>query len=91
MGYSSDFLPHIGEVPDAPGQFIVAGFSGHGMPQILLSSKAIAAMVRDNVSFEDTGLPGVFKTTKERITTDQNPLVDQLQSVWEAKPIKARL
>ena len=90
MGYSSDFMPHLGEVPDAPGQYIIAAFNGHGMPNILLSSKGVAAMVRDGVSFEETGLPAVFKTTKERITDKRNPLVDQLQSVWD-QPVKAKL
>lgn len=91
MGYSSDFLPHLGEVPGSPGQFIIAAFSGHGMPQILLSSKGVAAMVRDGVSFEQTGLPAVFKTTEERVKTDRNPLVDQLQSLWNEPPVKAKL
>ncbi|KAG2411499.1 hypothetical protein HFD88_009054 [Aspergillus terreus] len=32
MGYSADSLPHVGEIPGKPGQFIAAGFNGHGMP-----------------------------------------------------------
>lgn len=90
MGYSSDFMPHIGKVPGAPGQFIIAAFSGHGMPQILLSSKAVAAMVRDGISFEETGLPAVFKTTEERVQTRNNPLVDGLQNLWSSS-VKSRL
>ena len=88
MGYSSDSLPHIGEVPDKPGQYIIAGFNGHGMPQILLSSKGVAAMVRDGISFEETKLPKVYKTSKERITNPSNPLEESLQSLWksEARP-----
>ena len=83
MGYSSDFMPHIGEVPDKPGQFILAGFNGHGMPQILLSAKGVAEMVRDGNSFEQTGLPRVFKTTRERINRKDSPLEDGLRPLWE--------
>jgi glycine/D-amino acid oxidase-like deaminating enzyme len=82
MGYSSDFMPHLGALPGKEGQFIIAGFSGHGMPEILLSSKGVAAMVRDGVAFEDTGLPRIFKTTKERISRQDSPLEESLLSLW---------
>lgn len=85
MGYSSDFMPHLGEVPDKPGQFIIAGFNGHGMPEILLSSKGVAAMVRDGASFEQCGLPKIFKTTKERISLKTSPLEESLRPLWEGK------
>lgn len=86
MGYSSDFMPHIGAIPQKPGQFIIAGFSGHGMPQILLSSKAVAAMVRDGVPFEKVGLPHIFKTTAERLARESSPLEESLRPLWETKP-----
>jgi hypothetical protein len=90
MGYSSDFMPHLGEVPDKPGQYIIAGFSGHGMPEILLSSKGVAAMVRDDISFEESGLPSIFKTTKERITKKESPLEESLRPLWDEN-VKAKL
>lgn len=83
MGYSADFMPHIGSVPGKPHQFIIAGFNGHGMPQILLSSKGLAAMVRDGVPFEQTGLPRLFETTKERIERRDSPLEDSFRPLWE--------
>lgn len=91
MGYSSDFMPHIGEVPGKPGQFIIAGFSGHGMPEILLSSKAVALMVRDGASFEETGLPHMFQTTAHRIANKSSPLEESLQPLWQKTSIKAKL
>ncbi|EMR69616.1 putative fad dependent oxidoreductase superfamily protein [Eutypa lata UCREL1] len=90
MGYSSDFLPHLGEVPDKPGQYIIAGFSGHGMPEILLSSKGVAAMVRNGISFEESGLPQIFKTSTERITNAKSPLEESLQPLWNGND-KAKL
>ena len=83
MGYSSDFVPHIGEVPEKPGQFVIAGFSGHGMPEILLSSRAVAALVRNGTPIEQSGVPRVFKTSKARITAKGSPLEESLQSLWE--------
>lgn len=91
MGYSSDHMPHLGEVPDKPGQFIIAGFNGHGMPEILLSSKCIAAMVRDGTSFEESGVPWIFKTTKRRITREGSLLEEDLKSLWIKKPEPAKL
>lgn len=83
MGYSSDFMPHVGEVPGRPGQFVIAAFNGHGMPQILLSAEGIAAMVRDGVPFERTKLPGIFKTTAKRLTREDSPLEESLRPLWE--------
>jgi glycine/D-amino acid oxidase-like deaminating enzyme len=88
MGYSADFMPHVGEVPDKPGQFIIAGFNGHGMPQILLSAKGLANMIREGLPFEQTGVPRVFKTTRNRIQREDSPLEDSLNSLCrqEEKP-----
>lgn len=94
MGYSSDFMPHLGNVPDKPGQFIIAGFSGHGMPEILLSSKAVAALVRDGTPIESSGVPEMFVTSKDRITAVNSPLEDQFRrTLWgEREPVtKAKL
>jgi hypothetical protein len=92
MGYSSDFMPHLGEVPDKPGQFIIAGFSGHGMPEILLSSKAVANLLREGVPLEKSMVPKIFKTSKQRITEKVSQLEESLRSLWEPEPtVKARL
>lgn len=71
MGYSYDTHPHIGYVPERPEQFIIAGFNGHGMPVIYLGAKGLAKMINDGVSFEESKLPKLFKTTAERITRAQ--------------------
>lgn len=67
-GHTADELPHIGAVPNKPSQFLIAGFNGHGMPVIHLASKGVAAMVRDGKSFEETGIPRIFKTTEDRLS-----------------------
>jgi hypothetical protein len=37
------------------------------MPHIYLTAKGIAKMIREDVSYEESGIPKVFKTTKERV------------------------
>jgi hypothetical protein len=61
------------------------------MPQILLSSKGLAAMVQDDLAFEQTELPQLFKTTKARIERQDNPMEEGLQSLWKDNYAKAKL
>ncbi|OAA57389.1 FAD dependent oxidoreductase [Niveomyces insectorum RCEF 264] len=72
MGYASDNLPHIGAVPGRSNQFILAGFSGHGMPQVFLSAKGVAAMVMGGVSFAESGVPRLYETTQTRLDSTIN-------------------
>ena len=71
MGYSSDGFPHVGAIPDKPGQFICAGFSGHGMPQVFLSAKAIATMIAKGKDVEEVDLPRLYRVSKERVNSQQ--------------------
>jgi len=87
MGYSSDGLAHLGAVPGKPNQFILAGFNGHGMPLIYLAAKGIAAMVRDNVSYEESGMPRIFKTTQERLDSDEDVMAEKKPVVDDQKPV----
>lgn len=73
MGYSFDSLPHLGEVPGKPSQYIVAGFNGHGMPVVWLAAKGIAEMIKSGKAYEDVKyLPRIGKTTAQRIQAAQN-------------------
>ncbi|KAF2028094.1 FAD dependent oxidoreductase [Setomelanomma holmii] len=65
MGYSNDKFPYVDAIPGKPGQYICAGFTGHGMPQIFLSAKAVASMIITGDS-ENLDLPAPYRTTKER-------------------------
>lgn len=66
MGYSDDAFPYVGPVHEKPGQFVCAGFSGHGMPQIFLSAKAIALMVTTGATPGQVDLPLPYHTSPER-------------------------
>lgn len=85
MGYSSGFMPHVGQVPDRLGQFIIAGFSGHGMPEIFLSSRGLAKMIREDSDYEASGLPRLFKTTAARLNRQPSPLEESLKGVLGRK------
>ncbi|KAG0652384.1 Gamma-glutamylputrescine oxidoreductase [Hyphodiscus hymeniophilus] len=66
-GCTPDSLPHIGSLPNKSSQFVLAGFNGHGMPVIFLAAKGIAQMIKNGITFEETGMPHVFKTTQQRL------------------------
>jgi len=42
MDYTSDGRPLIGPVPAAPGQWVIAGFGGHGLPPALGAGESLA-------------------------------------------------
>lgn len=79
MGYTTDFLPHIGPVPGKPGQIVIAGFNGHGMPQIFLSALGVARMI-EGAEYGDTGLPRLFEATLERLQNRENRILHGIPS-----------
>ncbi|KAL5337060.1 FAD dependent oxidoreductase-domain-containing protein [Aspergillus crustosus] len=72
MGYSWDSHPHVGAVSGEDGQFVLAGFNGHGMPVAFLSALGVARMVVEGIDFKDTGVPEVFQTTEDRLEASKN-------------------
>lgn len=46
MGFSKDRNPLIGPLRGRPGEYIAAGFSGHGMPYTFLAGQNIADFIR---------------------------------------------
>lgn len=87
MGYSADSLPHVGDVPGKPGQFILAGFNGHGMPVGFLAAKGLSEMICHSSSYEATGLPRLFQTSHARL---ESMLDDILDSGGEAGEISTQ-
>lgn len=73
MGFSRDNLPWVGEVPSSPRLFVLAGYTGHGMPNAWLCGKSVAAMVlAENVDAAvekcvQQGLPRAYLMTDERM------------------------
>ncbi|KAK2008863.1 FAD dependent oxidoreductase [Colletotrichum eremochloae] len=86
MGYSSDGLPHIGAVPGRQNQFILAGFTGHGMPQIFLSAKGVASMIMEQKSFKTTGIPRIYEATQERLSSPKNTILESWEGAQKLGP-----
>ncbi|KAJ6493198.1 DAO-domain-containing protein [Mycena sanguinolenta] len=66
IGQSADTLPFIGQVPDLPGQWICAGFHGHGMAHIFTCAPGLVTLMQGGV-WADTGLPECLELTPERL------------------------
>ncbi|GKT50578.1 uncharacterized protein ColSpa_10759 [Colletotrichum spaethianum] len=88
MGYSSDGLPHVGVVPGRQNQFIIAGFTGHGMPQIFLTAKGVASMMVAQLSFKDTGIPRVYEATQRRLDSSTNSILESWKAANEGPAAK---
>lgn len=83
MGYTTDFLPHIGPVPGKPGQIVIAGLKGHGMPQIFLSSLGVARMLVEGIGYGNTSLPRLFEATLERLKSKKNRILHEIPSTLD--------
>lgn len=73
---TADVFPFIGPAPARNGHFIAAGFGGHGMPRILLSTAQITPMILDSLGIEWTApalvknyppMPKPFTVTAKRV------------------------
>ena len=45
MGFTPDRAPLVGPLPGSPGEYVAAGFHGHGMPMAFFAAKAVAEMI----------------------------------------------
>ncbi|KPM37655.1 hypothetical protein AK830_g8887 [Neonectria ditissima] len=77
---SIDGFPFVGAMPNRSGHFVAAGFSGHGMPRILLSTAHITPLILDALGCTYSlpslvgpypPLPKPFQATAERIDSLQ--------------------
>lgn len=84
MGYTTDLLPHIGPIPGKPGQIVIAGFNGHGMPQIFLSALGVARMLVEGTEYSNIGLPRLFEVTLERLKSKENRILHGILSTSDA-------
>ncbi|KAI0131398.1 FAD dependent oxidoreductase [Daldinia grandis] len=66
IGMTTDSVPFVGRIESLPGQWICAGFNGHGMARIFTCAPGIAKLILGG-SWDDTGLPECFEITEERL------------------------
>lgn len=79
IAMTPDSVPMVGAVPELPGQYICAGFNGHGMARIFTSAPGVAALMTGG-SWDDTGLPECFEYSTERLSRTKEKR--QNVSVW---------
>jgi len=65
IGSSRDGYPWVGGVPEHPGLFLAAGYSGHGMPNAPLSGRHVARLVLESLQGGDWA---ALQTTEVELT-----------------------
>lgn len=66
LGMTTDSVPFVGRLDDLPGQYVCAGFNGHGMARIFNCAPAVVKIMH-GANWCDIGLPECFGVTKERL------------------------
>lgn len=66
VGMTTDSVPFVGKIESLPGQWICAGFNGHGMARIFTCAPGVAKLILGG-AWADTGLPECFETTQARL------------------------
>jgi len=67
IGMTPDSVPCVGAIEDSPGQYICAGFNGHGMARIFTCAPGLARLILGG-SWAETGLPECFQYTADRLS-----------------------
>ncbi|KAJ5348894.1 FAD dependent oxidoreductase [Penicillium brevicompactum] len=78
IGMTTDSVPFVGAIESLPGQYICAGFNGHGMARIFTCAPGVAQIVRGE-SWSKTGLPECFQFNTERLNRLSK---GDLPSIW---------
>jgi glycine/D-amino acid oxidase-like deaminating enzyme len=78
IAMTPDSVPMVGPIDGLEGQYVCAGFNGHGMARIWSCSPGLAKLIVGK-SWEATGLPDCFRYSRERV---EKAVKKNLQSVW---------
>lgn len=65
LGVTPDNVPFLGEMPGKEGQYIIAGFNGHGMARIFHLAPCLAKVIKGE-GWDET-VPRCFEVTQERL------------------------
>ncbi|GMG21050.1 unnamed protein product [Ambrosiozyma monospora] len=88
MGYTSDEFPLVGElgIYGRPNNYIVGGFSGHGMPRIWSSGKYISDLIIDKPESDITHIPSTFKIDENRMAESKFEFIEKLDAEDKQNP-----
>ncbi|RSH83275.1 uncharacterized protein EHS24_006950 [Apiotrichum porosum] len=67
IGFTPDAVPFVGPLPDKPGQYVIAGFNGHGMARIFHTAPCLADVMVGGMDKWDPTVPTAFIITTERL------------------------
>ncbi|KAJ5560873.1 hypothetical protein N7535_009070 [Penicillium sp. DV-2018c] len=67
IAMTTDSVPFVGAIESLPGQYICAGFNGHGMARIFTCAPGVAQLVLGK-TWDETGLPECFQFSNERLS-----------------------
>ncbi|OWZ66298.1 hypothetical protein AYX14_02526 [Cryptococcus neoformans] len=65
LGVTPDNVPFLGAIPGKKGQYIIAGFNGHGMARIFHLAPCLAKVIKGE-GWDET-VPRCFEVTQERL------------------------
>lgn len=63
---TTDSVPFVGHLESLPGQYVCAGFNGHGMARIFTCAPGLVKLMH-GATWEETGLPKSFDSTQSRL------------------------
>ncbi|KAI7597808.1 hypothetical protein KC343_g16632, partial [Hortaea werneckii] len=78
IAMTPDSVPLVGAVPGKEGQWICAGFNGHGMARIFTCAPGLVKLIQGK-GWRDTGLPECFEISRDRLERTQK---SNMRSVW---------
>ena len=78
IAMTPDSVPLVGAVDGAEGQWICAGFNGHGMARIWTCASGLVKLINEE-PWSATGLPECFQFSNARLDRSAS---QQLKSVW---------
>jgi len=83
MGFTKDKFPYVGELDfiGMKNAYIVAGFSGHGMPRVYFSAKSIAKCILTNQSIQQVGgIPECYYVSSKRLTKKEHAFKTEIDN-----------
>ncbi|CAG7922233.1 unnamed protein product [Penicillium olsonii] len=78
IGMTTDSVPFVGAIESLPGQYICAGFNGHGMARIFTCAPGLVKLII-GANWSETGLPECFQSSNERLSRLSE---GDLPSIW---------
>jgi len=78
IAMTPDSVPMVGAVDGKEGQWVCAGFNGHGMARIFTCAPGLVKLIMGQ-PWQETGLPECFEYSTERLMTAK---MGKLTSVW---------